>query len=363
MFNGPIDFFTADPSLNPLLHLYLRDGIWQNWLVFLAILLGLALLWGTFTDLFRGKRIHNSISYIAMSAGLVAVPLVFTNWQVHYIIAVCFGGLFLGLALMGQMGMGDVKFILMFSLLFGVTGILLTFLAFTLAATFMLPFSVWLKFNGRSLHRYPVPMGPFFYLAYLLILVGFGLPERIVSYGLAGLIAVVLIGLFEHKIRPMPSAERLFDNWPESNWRSLRFVAGSPILVQDQQTNDWKPLDEKGKKHTNGDLHFLITKVLSWQEELKLDQQGHFRKLLQHEDGNWYKINVTQVMHGYTVEIEPQAEPEVDSVESHLHENTLALTAPKHDDQANSQDQPKPVDEDNLTEIDNPAITAQNKQQ
>jgi Flp pilus assembly protein protease CpaA len=332
MIDGPIDFFSADPGLNPILHLYLRDGMWLEWLAFLAILLGVALLWGTFTDLFRGKRIHNSISYIAMSAGLVSVPLVFTNWQMHYLIALVFGGSFLVLSFMGAMGMGDVKFILMFSLLFGLAGVLLTFLAFILAATFMLPFSVWLKFNGKSLKRYPVPMGPFFYLAYILILVGIGMPEKIVTYGLAGLVAVLLIGMSESKFRPMPSTEKLFDTWPTNDWLSLRFVAGSPIMKRIEGSSDWHALDEKGKKHTNGDIHFLLTKTLSWQEELKLDEQGHFTKLLQHEDEQWYKINVVQVMHGYTVEIEPQETPAVDSIESHVEDSTFALTVDRSED-------------------------------
>lgn len=289
---GPLDLSLWAPLVQP----QLRMGVPADWLALLVCLLGLALVWATFTDLFRGRRIPNLIPYVGLPFGLLALPLVVSNPKTHLICGLAVGGLFFCFALMQKMGMGDVKLAATLALLFGGGGVAMVILTYLLAGVLVLPWAVWMAARRRSVRKARVPMAPFFLAGYLATLPGLGVRNDL-TLALAGLgLLVAAAGAIEQRLRPLPTLERISAEFLASDGSELRVVPGNAPQVR--VGDDFLPLDDLPKLQRGWLEHLLLGRLLSYEQEMALLRTGETPAQITLEDERTLAITVRELRNG-----------------------------------------------------------------
>lgn len=167
-----ISFLSPDPALNPLLRFDLSGSVSTTWALIWGAVLLAGLLWGAWSDLFRGRHVPNALAWVGLSVGVVAVPLFAAHPLWHYATALGMALIFGAGAMMGGVGMGDVKLYVVLALLLGIPAIAIVFLSHVLA---LLVAGLIILLQRR---KPPVPMVPFIFAATVIVLIGGHAPAR-----------------------------------------------------------------------------------------------------------------------------------------------------------------------------------------
>lgn len=295
-----INFFSTDPALNPLLRLEPRPDIPVAWLWVLAALFVTGLLWSSFNDLFRGRRIPNEFSHSAIICGALFAPVLYQDWIWNYICAagilVVFGGGFL----IGGVGFGDVKLYLAIGLIFGPVGVGIVMLAQIYALVIGLPIAL-----ARHQRRMAIPMAPFIYLAtttMLALVVG---EWWVFLASLVPLALVIGIGMLERR-NPFPT----LSDWAEpvacGQLVALRLAGWRPPLersVARKESDGFEPR-EGARKLMRGRIDLLVHESLDHSQQDQLERDGQIAFDLK-TSPKPVSVRIMQMYSGYAIEVEP----------------------------------------------------------